>query len=175
MSAAPVPESLADPVLPHPSRLGLMLWFVLQWVLIPAEFVARIVWMVALVFGDGTDDMYLRPLDALARFLSPRKLLLRMSHRPAKHEAHLNREFARLSQECRQQSFSWRTYIHHQVRLVGLSDSGPEKCVDLPPREYRGVPLSVLTRLASAHHLDLDASSRLSDGMTVGLAQRKAL
>ncbi|MGW7054537.1 hypothetical protein [Streptomyces sp. NPDC054888] len=173
--ASVLPEASADPVLPHPSRLGLMLWFVVQWVLIPVEFVARVVWLVALVLGDGTDDVYLRPLNALARFLSPRKFLVRMSHRPAKHEAHLNREFSRLSQECRRQSFSLRTYIHHAVRLVGLSEGGSEKCVDLPPREYRGVPLSTLTRLASAHDLELAASSRLTDGVMVGLAQRNTL
>lgn len=70
MAATPHSESVADPVLPFPSRLGLLLWFVLQWVLIPVEFVAKLVWLLMVIFGDGHEDDLMRLLNAPARFLA---------------------------------------------------------------------------------------------------------
>ncbi len=162
------PEASADPVLPHASRLGLVVWFVAQWVVIPVDFVFRIAWLLVLFLGNGDEDMLLRPSDALARFLSPSKLMLRMSHNPARHEAHVDREFARLSREMEQQRFGWRTKICHLVMHVGMPDGGFLEGVGLHPREFRGIPLSVLTRTAHKNRLALEASKDLSHGVLLG-------
>jgi hypothetical protein len=165
MAAAPHPDSLAHPVLPHPSRLGLIVWFAAQWVVIPLEFLARAAWLFVIILGMHNEDPL--PLrDAFARFLSPGKLLLRMSRDPARHEAYLDRKFARLAEEIDQRKFSWRTRICHHV-TPEVHPDGYLYCVGLRPRDYRGIPLSTLKRLASAHHLTLEASSNLKNGVAL--------
>ncbi|MGR8007656.1 hypothetical protein [Streptomyces hypolithicus] len=173
--AAAHPEASADPELRHVSRLGLVVWFVAQWVLIPVELIARTAWLLALLLGNGDEDMALRPLDAPARFLSPSKLMLRMSHNPARHEAHLDREFARLSLEMEQQQFGWRTKIYHYVGHVGMPDGGYLKGVGLHSREFRGTPLTALTRIAHKHHLVLEAPKNLRRGVGLRPDQGKSL
>lgn len=161
MATSSQADSVADPVLPFPSRLGLLLWFVLQWVLIPVECMVKLVWMLLVLFGDGHEDDLMRLLNAPARFVSPGKLLLRLSHNPRRHEASLDREFARLGGEIERQQFSWRTTIYHCVTLQTTPDGGRVKGVVLHPREFRGTPVSVLTRLAHKHHFALDAPADL--------------
>ncbi|MFC7308680.1 hypothetical protein ACFQVC_31245 [Streptomyces monticola] len=166
----------ADPVLPFPSRLGLLLWFVLQWVLIPVEFVLKIVWVPFVVFGDGHADDLMRIFDAPARFLSPGKLMLRLSHDAAKREAALDREFARLAGEIGQQQFSWHTRIFHYLTLTPAADGGRRlKAVALHAREYRGIPVSVLQRTALRHGLVLEARKNLKDGVQLLPAHRQVL
>jgi hypothetical protein len=175
MAATPHSEPVADPVLPFPSRLGLLLWFVLQWVLIPVEFVAKLVWLLMVIFGDGHEDDLMRLLNVPARFLSPGKLALRLSRNPAKHEAHLSREFARLAGEIERQQFGWRTTIYHFVTLTPMPDGARLKGVALHPREFRGTPVSVLTRLAHRHHLALDIPTDLRRGVSLRPTHRKTL
>ncbi|MFG1671059.1 hypothetical protein [Streptomyces sp. Y7] len=165
----------SDPVLPFPSRLGLLLWFVLQWILIPVEFLAKLVLLLMVVFGDGHEDDLMRVLNAPARFLSPGKLILRLSHNATKHEASLEKEFARLSSEIEQQQFGWRTTIYHFVTLERTPDGRRLKGVLLHPREFRGTPVSVLTRLARQHHLALNAPTDLRRGVSLLPSHRKTL
>ncbi|MBA2809408.1 hypothetical protein E0500_018890 [Streptomyces sp. KM273126] len=172
MAAAPHTEQSPDPVLRHPSRLGLLTWFVVQWILIPVDFIARTLWLLVLFFGDGTPDQLLRLLDPPSRFLSPGKLLVRMSHNPAKHEAYLDREFARLAQEIDRGKFSWRTRVFYGVAHEVHSD-GYLYRIGVHPREYRGVPLSTLNRLASPHALTVEASSDLKHGVALRPAHVK--
>jgi hypothetical protein len=169
------PDSVADPVLPFPSRLGLLLWFVLQWVLIPLEFLAKLVWLLMVLFGDGHEDDLLRLLNAPARFLSPGKLALRLCRNPEKHEAALDREFGRLAGEMERQRFGWHTTIYHFVTLVPMPDGGHLKGVALHAREFRGTPVSVLTRLAHKHHLALDVPTDLRRGVVLRPTHRKIL
>ncbi|MGP2439257.1 hypothetical protein [Streptomyces sp. JW3] len=166
MAAAPHSGTATEPALPHPSRLGLVVWFVVQWVAIPVDFVVRSVWLLAVLFGGGTEDQLARLLEPFARFLSPAALSLRMSHRPAKHEAHLDRELARLTRELDQRSFSLRTRVAYSVAREVRSD-GYLYRVGVHPRRYRGVPLSTVERLASVHGLALEASPDLRNGVVL--------
>ncbi|MGW0546084.1 hypothetical protein [Streptomyces altiplanensis] len=170
MAAALPSEPLADPVLPHASRVGLVLWLVVQWVAIPVEFFFRAIWFVVMVLGGESPDDSL--ISAPAKFMSPRKFLIRMSHAPARKEEYLNRELTRLSREIEQQKFSWRTQIHHhvsEVKTPGLSLGG----VGLNSRDYRGTPLSTLTHLAHKHNLTLVAGTDLRDGVLLRSVERK--
>ncbi|WP_155060018.1 hypothetical protein [Streptomyces blattellae] len=175
MAVTPHSDSGGDPVLPFPSRLGLLLWFVVQWILIPVEFVAKLVWLLVAIFGGGHEDDLMRLLNAPARFISPGKLALRLSRNPAKHEASLDREFARLGGEIERQQFGWRTTIYHYVTLASMPDGGRLKGVALHPREFRGTPVSALTRLADKHHLVLDVPTDLRRGVSLRPIHRKIL
>lgn len=166
MAVAPHTEPSLDPVLPHASRVQLLFWFAVQWIVVPVDFVARTVWLIVVVLGDGTEDMLARLVTPLARCLSPGRLLLRMSHDPARHEAYLDGEFARLALEIDRGRFSLRTKIAHRVGHEVHPD-GYRLGVHLHPREYRGVPLSRLRRLAAAHSLALEASTDLRDGVVL--------
>ncbi|GAA4807706.1 hypothetical protein [Streptomyces ziwulingensis] len=107
-----------------------------------------------------------RLLEPLSRFMSPVALLRRMSHDVTRHEAHLARELARLAEEAGRHRFSRRSRVfHHVTRQV--QPEGWVYLITLHPREYRGVPLSVLRRLASAHAFAGEASPTLKDGVTL--------
>ncbi|MFF4909660.1 hypothetical protein ACFY2T_32920 [Streptomyces sp. NPDC001260] len=166
MAVTPHIEPSLDPVLPHSSRVQLLSWFAVQWIIVPVDFVARTIWLIVVFLGDGTEDMLARLVTPLARWLSPGKLLLRMSHDPARHEAYLDRKFARVALEIDRRKFSWGTKIAHRVGQEVHPD-GYRLGVQLHPREYRGVPLSTLKRLASAHALVLEASTDLKDGVVL--------
>jgi hypothetical protein len=161
MASAPRSQSSVDPVLPHPSRLGLVLWFVVQWVVIPVDIPIRLLCRILLVLGEGDSGTFMPERFALHSFLPPRRLLLLLSHDSSKHEASLNRKFGRLSHEIARQQFSKRTKFHHLFLHVLMPDGGFLKGVWLSPRDFRGTPLSTLTRLAHSHGLDLEASPGL--------------
>jgi hypothetical protein len=161
MASTPRSQSSVDPVLPHPSRLGLVLWFVVQWVVIPVDIPIRLVCRILLVLGGGDNGTLMPERFALHSFLAPRRLLLLLSHDSSKHEAYLDREFARLAREIERQQFGWRTKFRHLGLHALMSDGGFLKGVWLSPREFRGTPLSTLTRLAHNHGLDLEASPGL--------------
>jgi hypothetical protein len=161
MTSAPRSQSPIDPVLPHPSRLWLVLWFTMQWIIIPVDIPIRTVCRVLLVIGDGDVGSLLPERFAFHSFLSPRRLLLRLSRDSSKHEAYLDREFARLSHEIARQEFSRRTNFCHLGVPALMPDGQFLKGVWLSPREFRGTPLSTLTRLAHKNGLDLDASKGL--------------
>ncbi|WP_458245974.1 hypothetical protein [Streptomyces sp. MAI_2237] len=78
----------------------------------------------------------------------------------------LDREFARLALEADRGRFNLHTKIAHRVGHEVHPD-GYRLGVLLHPREYRGVPLSALQRLASAHSLALEASTDLRDGVVL--------
>ncbi|WP_158693122.1 hypothetical protein [Streptomyces viridochromogenes] len=147
----------------------------LQWFLIPVEFVAKLVWLLMVLFGDGHEDDLMRILNAPARFISPGKLALRLSRNPIRHEAALDREFARLAGEIERQQFGWRTTIYHFVILASMPDGARLKGVALHPREFRGTPVSVLTRLAHKHLLALDVPTDLRRGVILRPTHRKIL
>lgn len=161
MTSASRSQSLDDPVLPHPSRLGLLLWFTVQWIVIPLDIPIRTVCRVVLVIGDGDVGSLMPERFAFHSFLSPRRLLLRLSHDSSRHEAYLDGEFARLSHEIGRQEFSRRTNFHHLGLHAQMPDGSFRKGIWLSPREFRGTPLSTLTRLAYRHGLELDASKGL--------------
>ncbi|MEY9994730.1 hypothetical protein ABIE67_006762 [Streptomyces sp. V4I8] len=138
-----------------------MLWFTVQWIVIPVDIPIRTVCRILLVIGDGDVGSLMPERFAFHSFLSPHRLLLRLSHDSSKHEAYLDREFARLSHEIAQQEFSRRTNFHHLGLPALMPDGGFLKGVWLSPREFRGTPLSTLTRLAHNHGMDLDASKGL--------------
>ncbi|MGW1958243.1 hypothetical protein ACWCPI_36780 [Streptomyces sp. NPDC001920] len=161
MASTPHSPSSVDPVLPHPSRLGLVLWFIVQWVVIPLDIPIRLVCRLVLVIGEGDVGSLLPDRFAFHSFLSPDRLMLRLSHDASKHEAYLDREFARLSHEIARQEFSRRTNFHHLGAPALMPDGGFLKGLWLSPREFRGTPLSTLTRLAYKHGLNLDASKGL--------------
>ncbi|MBT2504804.1 hypothetical protein J7I98_02620 [Streptomyces sp. ISL-98] len=153
--------------------MGLLLWFVVQWVLIPLDFVVRAVWLVMVALGNGDPDLIGRLRNATARFLSPSKLWVRMSRNPARQEAYLDEQFARLAPELVQQRFSWRTGFYHRVDTLG-ADRDHLSGVVLHPREYRGVPSSTVIRIAHRHHLTVGLawSTGLTDGLILGPEER---
>ncbi len=156
--ASTFPAESADPVLPHASRVGLIVWFFAQWVMIPVEFIVRPLWLLIL-FLDG-EAFTERIFEAPRRFLSPVKLMLRMSHDPVRHEAYLDREFARISAEMGKGKYSWRTRFYHYVGArwgTGARNrESPLVGVMVGCREYRGTPLSVMRGIAHRHRLILD-------------------
>ncbi|WP_155057347.1 hypothetical protein [Streptomyces blattellae] len=183
-------ETSAEPVLPHRSRIGLLLWFATQWLLIPLGFLCQV--FMALTGQSQVSEV----LDPFRAFLSPYKLVLRLSRRRAWHERYLDREFARISREIEQQRFSVGTRFHHELTPLPALPAGPGReseprtgtrmgsglqprgfGVRLKPRHYRGLPLNTLQRLAHAHRLeigtntdtdtDTDTARRLSFGISL--------
>ncbi|MFJ9589864.1 hypothetical protein [Streptomyces acidicola] len=172
MAAAPHLDVSTDPVLPHRSRIGLFLWFATQWFLIPLGFVGQV--LMVLTGQSHVSEV----LDPVRAFLSPYKLLLRLSRSRSWHEKYLDRKFARISQEIKQQRFSFRTSFSHEFPVLperesdtktGVSLKSREIGIQLKPRYYRGLPVSTLKRLAHAHHLDFDSSRPLSLGIDLFL------
>ncbi|WP_030231265.1 hypothetical protein [Streptomyces sp. NRRL S-455] len=182
MAATSPLETSAAPVLPHRSRIALLLWFATQWLLIPLGFLCQV---LMLLTGQSHVSEVLDPFRA---FLSPYKLVLRLSRSRAWHERYLDREFARVARDIEQQRFSLRTRFHHELVPLPEPPAGPgresESSTDtrtgvglkpkglgvrLKPRHYRGVPLDTLQRLAHAHHLEVgaDTAQRLSFGISL--------
>ncbi len=155
--ASALPEGSADPVLPHASRIGLIVWFFAQWVMIPVQCVTGPLWLLILFLGGEDFD---RIFEAPRRFLSPVKLMLRMSRNPVRHEEYLDREFGRISAEMHKGKYSWRTRFYHYVGAryaTGARDrESPLVGVMVDCREYRGVPLSVMRGIAHRHRVILD-------------------
>lgn len=161
MASAARSQASVDPVLRHPSRLKLILWFTVQWIVIPVDIPVRPVCRLLLVLGDGDTGSLWPDRFAYHSFLSPRMLLLRLSHDASRHEAHLDREFARMAREIARQEFSRDTTFARWLVPVLMPDGGFLNGVWLSPRDYRGTPLSTLTRLAHAHELGLHTSPEL--------------
>ncbi|WP_338673484.1 hypothetical protein V1460_10510 [Streptomyces sp. SCSIO 30461] len=163
MAATPHRTPAADPVVPHQSRLWLLVWFVVQWPLIPLDLALRVVWFTMLLLGNGSSDDVADVREPLRRFLSPRVLLLRLSHDASRHEAAMNHRFARFAEDIRRKKFRWRTWALHETGNKVHPDGHAYGLV-LYPREIQGVPLSTLQRLASAHGLVIDVPSDLKNG-----------
>ncbi|MGW7054538.1 hypothetical protein [Streptomyces sp. NPDC054888] len=139
--------------------------------MIPVQCVTRPLWLLILFLGG--ESFTERILEAPRRFLTPAKLVLRMSHDPARHERYLDREFGRISAEMQKGKYGWRTRFYHYVGarwVTGTRDrENPLVGVMVGCREYRGVPLSVMRGIARRHRLILDTPTPNSIRPSVSL------
>jgi hypothetical protein len=147
MMASPPTDSPVLPILP---RWALLLWFAAQWIAIPIEVAVRILVFVVKVAGDAVSSDGTDPRRAVARAISPRSLLLQMSHDHGKRQAHLERKVTKLAGEIRTNRFSLATTLFHAPQWNVRKGS---KGVTLYPRDYRGLSRTTIEHIIHSHGL----------------------
>lgn len=137
-------------------RVGLLVWFLLQWVLVPVELSLRLVWWpVAALFGDDWNAQGLgKPL---ARVVWPSRFALLFSHSQDRWERHLGELIRR-----------------HAGKLQFVpGDQGEETAISgtqlvasarhglmIPPREYGPLSADRIRRSAAAAGLWVGLNAR---------------
>lgn len=138
------------PALPILSRWTLLLWFLVQWIAIPLEVVARILVFVVKVAGDAVSSDGTDPRRAMARAISPRRLAFQMSHDQGERQAYLEQKVRKLSLEIRTQRFSFATTVFHAPRWhVRTGNRG----LTLYAGDYRGLPQHTIEHIIHTHGL----------------------
>ncbi|AZQ37791.1 hypothetical protein EJ357_33610 [Streptomyces cyaneochromogenes] len=137
-----------------PSRLAVLTWFTFQWLCVPLELVIRLVWNLAMFFGDGVDGAGMK--EPLARFMSPAKLALSMSRNPRRWERHVDRLFGHLADQLRGEKFTWGTLIRHPQMYVSRESAGVKsrvRALTVDFREFRGANYPVVQASLARHGL----------------------
>ncbi len=154
----------SDPALPVLPRWALLLWFVVQWVAIPLEVLARIACMVIKIDGDATSSDGTDPRLAVARATSLRSLRFQMSRDPARRRAHLERKVAELAEQLRTQRFTLTASVFHVPRWnVRIGSKG----LTLHARDYRGIPADTIEQVIVSHGLRREGDGGIGNSLRI--------
>ncbi|MEU4203432.1 hypothetical protein AB0B79_20265 [Streptomyces sp. NPDC039022] len=147
----------------HLSRIWLLVWFVLQWLVVPAKVALMVAYYVIAFLGDASGDNKPHFHFAFRDYLGPRRFAREWSRDPGRWEEHFRALLPTLREEATKFSVSPGGLVEHRVRarikyMVRLiraeggerSGSGADVAFMVPVHHYRGCGPEAARRIARA-------------------------